>query len=141
MDIYHLQPGKHLGNFLVQQNQPIPELNLTALALQHEPTGARMLHLACDDPNNVFAIGFRTPPSDSTGVAHILEHTVLCGSQKYPVRDPFFTMLKRTFMNAMTAADWTLYPVASMNRSDFYNLMGIYLDATFFPLLREQDFL
>jgi Zn-dependent M16 (insulinase) family peptidase len=137
-------PGTRLGNFLVLQQQPVQELNLTAVALQHEPTGARLLHLACDDPNNVFAVGFRTPPPDSTGVSHILEHTVLCGSQKYPVRDPFFAMLKRslnTFMNAMTAADWTLYPVASMNRKDFYNLMGIYLDATFFPLLREQDFL
>ena len=137
-------PGDRLGSFLTKQNLPVPELNLTAVSLLHEPTGARLLHLACDDPNNVFAVGFRTPPPDSTGVAHILEHTVLCGSQKYPVRDPFFAMLKRslnTFMNALTAADWTLYPVASMNRKDFYNLMGIYLDATFFPLLREQDFL
>ena len=137
-------PGTRLGSFVVQQQQPVQELNLTAITLQHEPTGARLLHLACDDPNNVFAVGFRTPPPDSTGISHILEHTVLCGSQKYPVRDPFFAMLKRslnTFMNAMTAADWTLYPVASMNRKDFYNLMGIYLDATFFPLLREQDFL
>jgi Zn-dependent M16 (insulinase) family peptidase len=137
-------PGTRLGSFIVQKNQPIPELNLTAVAIQHEPTGARLLHLACEDRNNVFAVGFRTPPSDSTGVAHILEHTVLCGSQRYPVRDPFFAMLKRslnTFMNAMTAADWTLYPVASMNRKDFYNLMGVYLDATFFPLLREHDFL
>jgi Zn-dependent M16 (insulinase) family peptidase len=137
-------PNTRLGSFFVQQKQLIQELNLTAVTLRHEPTGARLLHLACDDPNNVFAVGFRTPPSDSSGVAHILEHTVLCGSQKYPVRDPFFAMLKRslnTFMNALTAADWTLYPVASMNRKDFYNLMGIYLDATFFPLLREQDFL
>jgi len=137
-------PGKRLGSFLTKQHLPVPELNLTAVTLLHEPTGARLLHLACDDPNNVFAVGFRTPPPDSTGVAHILEHTVLCGSQKYPVRDPFFAMLKRslnTFMNALTAADWTLYPVASMNRKDFYNLMGIYLDATFFPLLREQDFM
>jgi Zn-dependent M16 (insulinase) family peptidase len=136
--------GTRLGNFLVEQNLPVPELNLTAINLRHEPTGAKLLHLACDDPNNVFAVGFRTPPPDSTGVAHILEHTVLCGSQKYPVRDPFFAMIKRslnTFMNALTAADWTLYPVASMNRKDFYNLMAIYLDATFFPTLREQDFL
>ncbi len=137
-------PGRKLGSYVVNKQQPIPELNLTAVTLYHEPTGARLLHLACDDPNNVFAVGFRTPPPDSTGIAHILEHTVLCGSRKYPVRDPFFAMLKRslnTFMNALTAADWTLYPVASMNRKDFYNLMGIYLDATFFPLLREQDFL
>ncbi len=144
MNIQLPLPGTRLGSFLTQENRPVPELNLTAVTLRHEPTGARLLHLACDDPNNVFAVGFRTPPPDSTGVAHILEHTVLCGSQKYPVRDPFFAMLKRslnTFMNAMTAADWTIYPVASMNRKDFYNLMGIYLDATFFPLLREQDFL
>lgn len=136
-------PGTRLGSYLIKDQRPVPELNLTAITLSHEPTGARLLHLACDDPNNVFAVGFRTPPPDSTGVAHILEHTVLCGSRKYPVRDPFFTMLRRslnTFMNALTAADWTLYPVASMNRKDYYNLMGIYLDATFFPLLREQDF-
>jgi Zn-dependent M16 (insulinase) family peptidase len=136
-------PGTTYGNYLVKNAEKIPELNLGAIILQHEPTGARHLHLACDDPNNVFAVGFKTPPPDSTGIAHILEHTVLCGSQKYPVRDPFFAMLKRslnTFMNALTAADWTLYPVASMNRADFYNLMGIYLDATFFPMLREQDF-
>ena len=72
-------PGSRLGTFLVEQNLPVAELNLTAIRLKHEQTGARMLHLACDDPNNVFAVGFRTPPPDSTGVAHILEHTVLCG--------------------------------------------------------------
>lgn len=136
--------GTQIGPYTVNQVQPVPELNLTAISLSHRPTGARLLHIASEDVNNVFAVGFRTPPPDSSGIAHILEHTVLCGSQKYPVRDPFFAMLKRslnTFMNALTAADWTLYPVASMNEKDFYNLMGIYLDATFFPLLREQDFL
>lgn len=135
--------GTRLGNYIVRQNLPVPELNLTAIILRHEPTGARHVHLACDDPNNVFGVGFRTPPPDSSGVAHILEHTVLCGSENYPVRDPFFAMLKRslnTFMNAMTAADWTFYPIASMNRKDYDNLMGIYLDAAFFPLLRERDF-
>ncbi|MBW2476859.1 MAG: insulinase family protein [Deltaproteobacteria bacterium] len=135
--------GSWLGNYLVCRSQSIPELNLTAVILKHQPTGARLFHINNDDPNNVFAIGFRTPPPDSTGVAHILEHTVLCGSQKYPVRDPFFAMLKRslnTFMNAMTAADWTLYPVASMNPKDLNNLIEIYLDAVFFPLLRKTDF-
>lgn len=135
--------GSRHGNYIVRQHLPIAELNLTLIVLQHEPTGARLAHLACDDPNNVFAVGFRTPPPDSSGVAHILEHTVLCGSEHYPVRDPFFAMLKRslnTFMNAMTSADWTFYPIASMNRKDFNNLMGIYLDATFFPLLRKNDF-
>jgi Zn-dependent M16 (insulinase) family peptidase len=135
--------GSRFGKYIVLQNQAVPELNLTLVTLRHEPTGARHVHLACEDPNNVFAVGFRTPPPDSTGVAHILEHTVLCGSEHYPVRDPFFAMLKRslnTFMNAMTAADWTFYPIASMNHKDFYNLMGIYLDAAFFPLLRKNDF-
>jgi len=136
-------PGTQLGSYHIKETQLIAELNLGAIVLEHVPTGARHLHLACDDPNNVFAVGFRTPPADSTGVAHILEHTVLCGSQKFPVRDPFFAMLRRslnTFMNAMTASDWTLYPIASLNRKDFYNLMEIYLDATFFPLIKEQDF-
>ena len=115
--------GTSLGDYAVLQNLPVPELNLTAITLRHEPTGARLLHLACDDPNNVFAVGFRTPPPDSTGVAHILEHTVLCGSRMYPVRDPFFAMLKRslnTFMNAMTAADWTFsrYPEPKCMRCD-----------------------
>jgi len=135
--------GERLHGFLIDELTPLPELNVVMVRARHERTGARLLHLGCDDPNNVFAVTFRTPPADSTGVAHILEHTVLCGSQRYPVRDPFFAMLKRslnTFMNAMTASDWTCYPVASMNRKDYYNLMGIYLDAVFFPLLREEDF-
>ncbi|MDT8442030.1 MAG: insulinase family protein [Desulfuromonadales bacterium] len=137
------EPGSRIGRFLVVHSEVLTDLNLSAVVLRHEPTGARLLHLACDDPNNVFAVGFRTPPPDSTGIAHILEHTVLCGSERYPVRDPFFAMLKRslnTFMNAMTAADWTCYPVASMNPKDLANLTGIYLDAVFFPLLREADF-
>ena len=87
--------GARLGHYKVEQTTQIAELNLTAIQLRHEPTGARHLHIACDDPNNVFAVGFRTPPSDSTGVAHILEHTVLCGSEGFPVRDPFFSMLNR----------------------------------------------
>lgn len=126
----------------IDQTQ-LPELNAVLHQYRHLATGARYVHLATADPNNLFAVGFRTPPDDSTGVAHILEHTVLCGSKRFPVRDPFFSMIKRslnTFMNAMTASDWTLYPVASKNPKDFYNLMDIYLDATFFPLLREQDF-
>ena len=135
--------GSRLHGFDILACHPLPEFNGTLVLARHERTGARLAHLACADPNNVFAVTFRTPPADSTGVAHILEHTVLCGSQRYPVRDPFFAMLKRslnTFMNAMTASDWTCYPVGSMNRKDCYNLMGIYLDAVFFPLLREQDF-
>ena len=135
--------GTTLHGFTILAREPLPALNCTLVRAEHARTGAQLVHLGCDDPNNVFAVTFRTPPADPTGVSHILEHTVLCGSQRYPVRDPFFAMLKRslnTFMNAMTASDWTCYPVASMNRKDYYNLMGIYLDAVFFPLLREQDF-
>jgi hypothetical protein len=137
------EEGSRRHGFLVTAVTPLPELNATLLQLRHEQTGARYAHVAAADPNNLFSVGFRTPPGDSTGVAHILEHTVLCGSRRYPVRDPFFAMLKRslnTFMNAMTASDWTFYPFASQNRKDFYNLLGIYLDAVFFPLLRERDF-
>ena len=90
-----------------------------------------------------FGVTFKTVPTDSTGVAHILEHTVLCGSNKYPVRDPFFSMIKRslnTFMNAFTASDWTMYPFSTQNEKDFYNLMDVYLDAAFFPRLDETSF-
>ncbi|OQY19810.1 MAG: peptidase M16 [Desulfobacteraceae bacterium 4572_35.1] len=121
----------------------LPEINATLIQLRHRVTGARFVHIETDDSNNLFAVAFKTPPADSTGVAHILEHTALCGSKHYPVRDPFFTMLKRslnTFMNAFTASDWTCYPFSSQNNKDFYNLLNIYLDAAFFPLLREQDF-
>lgn len=135
--------GATYAGFSLDSRIEIPELNLIHWQLTHTRSGAKAVHLEADDPNNLFAINFRTPPSDSTGVAHILEHTVLCGSEKFPVRDPFFSMLKRslnTFMNAMTSSDWTSYPFASQNHKDFYNLLEIYLDATFFPLLREQDF-
>ncbi|RMF44116.1 MAG: peptidase M16, partial [Deltaproteobacteria bacterium] len=139
----HLTPGRMIHGFTVTETTDLPELNLRQVRLVHERTGARYLHLEADDDNCLFAACFRTPPDDSTGVAHILEHTVLCGSERYPVRDPFFAMIKRslnTFMNAMTASDWTSYPFASQNRNDFDNLLGIYLDAVFFPLLREEDF-
>jgi Zn-dependent M16 (insulinase) family peptidase len=110
---------------------------------RHRATGARHLHLAADDPHNAFMVAFLTVPQDSSGVAHILEHTALCGSRRYPVRDPFFMMIRRslnTFMNAFTSSDWTAYPFASQNKKDFNNLLDVYLDATFFPLLDERDF-
>jgi Zn-dependent M16 (insulinase) family peptidase len=135
--------NQQLDGFTIKNITEVKELNLDLIELVHDKTGARMIHLKNDDPENLFAVAFRTPPSDSTGVAHILEHTALCGSKNYPVRDPFFSMIKRslnTFMNAMTASDWTMYPFASQNEKDFYNLMGIYLDAAFFPNLREMDF-
>lgn len=121
----------------------MPELQLTAFDLQHDKTGAEYLHVARDDSNNVFSIGFKTNPPDHTGVPHILEHTTLCGSEKYPVRDPFFKMLPRSlsnFMNAFTSSDHTSYPFATTNRQDFKNLMSVYLDATLHPLLKENDF-
>lgn len=127
---------------LIKENY-IPSLNITLQEFVHEKTKAKHIHLACDDTNNVFLVGFLTVPEDSTGVAHILEHTALCGSEKYPVRDPFFMMIRRslnTFMNAFTASDWTAYPFASQNKKDFYNLLNIYLDAAFFPKLDYLDF-
>ncbi len=138
-----LKKGLELHGFEVREITPLEELNGTLYQLRHHSTGARLVHLATSDDNNLFAVGFHTPPPDSTGVAHILEHTVLCGSRNFPVRDPFFSMLKRslnTFMNALTSSDWTLYPFSSMNEKDYYNLMEVYLDAAFFPLLRERDF-
>lgn len=138
-----LSVGDCYAGFHVDSNHDLKEINARLWRLTHGVTGARLSYLETSDPNNLFAVGFRTPPADSTGVAHILEHTVLCGSQNFPVRDPFFAMLKRslnTFMNAMTSSDWTLYPFSSMNRKDYDNLLSIYLDATFFPLLREEDF-
>ncbi len=139
-----LRVGDKLSGFHVTQVDVLPEINSILIQLTHTATGAQWAHIACEDRENLFAVAFRTPPSDSTGIAHILEHTVLCGSNRFPVRDPFFSMLKRslsTFMNAMTASDWTVYPFSTQNRRDFDNLLSIYLDAAFFPLLRRNDFL
>ncbi|NLC70043.1 MAG: peptidase M16 [Desulfuromonadaceae bacterium] len=129
--------------FVTERVEELKELNLILHQLRHRRTGARFLHLEADDRENLFAVGFRTTPQDSTGVAHILEHTVLCGSKRFPVRDIFFSMLNRslnTFMNALTSSDWTFYPFATQNRKDFDNLMDVYLDSVFFPLLRPHDF-
>ncbi len=116
----------------------IPELRTRAERFVHLRTGAELLSLINEDENKVFGITFRTPPSDSTGLAHILEHSVLCGSRKYPVKEPFVELLKgslQTFLNAMTYPDKTCYPVASQNVQDFYNLIDVYLDAVFYPRL------
>ena len=129
--------------FKLIRKQKIDSLNLEAQEYVHDDTGARHFHLASEDSNNVFMIGFATVPQDSTGVAHILEHTALCGSKKFPVRDPFFMMIRRslnTFMNAMTSSDWTAYPFASQSKKDFDNLLEVYLDAVFFPRLDPLDF-
>lgn len=130
--------------FELLRRQGIAALRAEAQEFQHPASGARHLHLAADDDNNAFAVAFLTEPQDSTGVAHILEHTALCGSAKYPVRDPFFMMTRRSlnnFMNAFTSSDWTAYPFASTHTRDFDNLLDVYLDAAFFPKLDELDFL
>ncbi|WGL16920.1 insulinase family protein [Microbulbifer bruguierae] len=121
----------------------IESLGVRVEEYRHRRTGAQHLHIAADNPENVFLVALRTVPHDSTGVAHILEHTALCGSDKYPVRDPFFMMIRRslnTFMNAFTSSDWTAYPFASQNRKDFDNLLDVYLDAVFFARLDPLDF-
>uniref|UniRef100_A0A672P090 Pitrilysin metalloproteinase 1 n=1 Tax=Sinocyclocheilus grahami TaxID=75366 RepID=A0A672P090_SINGR len=135
--------GQKIHGFTVKQVTAVPDLFLTAVKLSHDATGAQYLHAARDDSNNLFSVQFRTTPMDSTGVPHILEHTVLCGSQRFPCRDPFFKMLNRslsTFMNAFTASDYTMYPFSTQNAKDFQNLLSVYLDAVFFPCLRELDF-
>ena len=137
------EPGDSIEGYIVKRAEHIEELSSIFYELEHERTGARHLHLENNDKENVFSVAFKTIPSDSTGVAHILEHTVLCGSKKFPVRDPFFSMLKRslsTFMNAFTASDWTMYPFSTQNRNDFFNLMSVYLDSAFFPLIDELSF-
>jgi len=126
-----------------KRSRLIETLNLTVHEFEHQGTGAMHLHLESDYQENVFMVALRTVPADSTGVAHILEHTVLCGSERFPVRDPFFLMIRRslnTFMNAFTSSDYTAYPFASQNRKDFDNLLDIYLDAVFFPRLDPLDF-
>ncbi|XP_011641097.1 presequence protease, mitochondrial [Pogonomyrmex barbatus] len=135
--------GEILHGFIVDEIANIDELFLTAIRLTHLSTGAQYLHVARDDTNNVFSIGFRTTPMDSTGLPHILEHTALCGSERYPCRDPFFKMLRRslaTFMNAMTGPDYTIYPFSTQNLKDYRNLQSVYLDSVFMPNLRELDF-
>ena len=128
--------------------QPIREHRIESLDLlvesyRHRSTGAQHLHLASKSAENAFVVAFRTVPEDSRGVAHILEHTVLCGSERFQVRDPFFLMIRRslnTFMNAMTFDDFTAYPFATQNRKDYFNLMAVYLDAVFFARLNPLDF-
>ena len=138
-----IQEGASLGNYEVERKVYLEEVAAFFYILRHCPTNAKHIHISNQDAENTFAVGFKTIPQDSTGVAHILEHTALCGSRNFPVRDPFFSMIKRslnTFMNAFTASDWTLYPYCSQNEKDFYNLMDVYLDAAFFPLIDELSF-
>ncbi|MDH5327547.1 MAG: insulinase family protein [Gammaproteobacteria bacterium] len=138
-----LKPADTHPAFQWRRSETIASLNVTVEEYEHKQTGARHYHVAADNSENVFLVGLKTVPTDSTGVAHILEHTALCGSKNYPVRDPFFMMIRRslnTFMNAFTSSDWTAYPFASQNRKDYYNLLDVYLDAVFFSNLHELDF-
>ncbi len=133
---------EQLEAYKMIQKEQIPELNSTGYLLKHKRTGARVALLENEDENKVFTIGFRTPPSDSTGVPHIMEHSVLCGSETYPVKDPFVELVKgslNTFLNAMTYPDKTVYPVASCNDQDFQNLMHVYLDAVFHPNIYREE--
>ena len=133
---------KELQSYEVIINKHIEEVNSDAYLLKHKKTGARIVVLSNDDDNKVFNIGFRTPVTDDTGVPHIIEHTVLCGSDKFPVKEPFMELVKgslNTFLNAMTYPDKTVYPVASYNDKDFKNLMHVYMDAVFHPNIYKEE--
>lgn len=124
--------------FVLLEEREIPEINAHACWYRHVGSGAQLLSLVNQDENKVFGITFRTPPEDSTGIAHIMEHAVLCGSRKYPVKEPFVELVKgslNTFLNAFTYPDKTCYPVASQNLQDFYNLIDVYMDAVLYPLI------
>lgn len=132
------------NGFKVTRVVQLPELQCCLRELVHLKTQAKVLHIENDDPENVFCLSFQTLPNSSNGVAHILEHTVLCGSKKFPIKDPFFAMNRRslnTFMNALTGSDFTCYPAATQIPQDFYNLLEVYLDAVFHPILDERSFM
>ena len=131
-----------LNAYEVIQERNLSGIRSNGILMRHKKSGARVLLMENDDENKVFAIGFRTPPSDSTGVPHIMEHSVLCGSRQFPVKDPFVELVKgslNTFLNAMTYPDKTVYPVASCNDADFQNLMHVYMDAVFYPNIYQSD--
>ena len=137
-----LENLKGLEAYEVETLKGIEELNSAGAVLRHRKTGAKIFLLSNDDNNKVFCIGFRTPPKDSTGLPHILEHSVLCGSDKFPVKDPFVELVKgslNTFLNAMTYPDKTVYPVASCNEKDFQNLMDVYMDAVLHPNIYKEE--
>ena len=128
--------------FELIESRPVSEIDGTAHRMLHTASGARLLFLSNADDNKSFSISFKTPAADDTGVFHILEHSVLCGSDKFPVKEPFVDLLKgsmQTFLNAMTFPDKTMYPVASTNDQDLLNLMDVYLDAVFCPLIYRKE--
>lgn len=130
-----------LKAYSIVEKQTLKEVNGVGYILSHNKTKARVVVILNDDTNKVFNIGFRTPPNSDNGVPHIMEHSVLCGSKNFPVKDPFVELCKgslNTFLNAMTYSDKTVYPVASLNKKDFHNLMHVYLDAVFYPNIYEK---
>ena len=133
---------EELQSYELVEKREIAELNSVGYYLKHKKTGAKVCLLSNDDENKVFYIGFRTPAPDDTGVAHILEHSVLCGSREFPVKDPFVELAKgslNTFLNAMTYPDKTVYPIASCNDKDFQNLIHVYMDAVFYPNIYNKE--
>ena len=133
---------EELSSYEIIEKREIADINSVTYLCRHKKTGAKVALVSNDDDNKVFYIGFRTPPKDSTGVAHILEHSVLCGSKEFPVKDPFVELVKgslNTFLNAMTYPDKTIYPVASCNDKDFQNLIHVYLDAVFYPNIYKNE--
>ena len=129
-------------NYKIIEEKELKDIKSKATYLVHEKTNAKVLLIQNDDENKAFTIGFRTPPKDDTGVPHIIEHSVLCGSKKYPVKEPFVNLMKsslNTFLNAMTFSDKTIYPVASCNDKDFKNLIDVYLDAVFYPNILTNE--
>lgn len=133
---------KDLCAYELQKEEDLKGIKAKGYLLRHRKSGARVVYIENDDNNKVFSIGFRTPPSDSTGVPHIMEHSVLCGSKNFPAKDPFVELVKgslNTFLNAMTYPDKTVYPVASCNDKDFQNLMHVYMDAVFYPNIYEHE--
>ena len=133
---------EQLKGYTILSKQELKEVNGVGYILSHNKTKARVSLVLNDDNNKVFTIGFRTPPSDDTGVPHIMEHSVLCGSKNFPVKDPFVELCKgslNTFLNAMTYSDKTVYPVASLNKKDFHNLLHVYMDAVFYPNIYSKE--
>ena len=136
--------NSEVSNFIIKNIEEIKEINIRIIHAYHKDNGANIFHIESDSKENVFGLCFKTYPSDDTGVAHILEHTVLCGSKKYPIHDPFFSMLRRscnTFMNAFTSKLWTGYVASSQIEKDFYNIYEVYLDAVFNPLISKESFM
>ncbi|PWD99995.1 insulinase family protein [Marinilabilia rubra] len=133
--------GKVYNGFKLIENRFVKEVNANCLFFQHEKSGARLMKIAADDANKLFAVSFKTTPGHDYGTPHILEHSVLNGSENFPVKSPFDLLMKgslKTFLNAMTGSDFTTYPVASMNQKDYFNLMHVYMDAVFKPLLHSD---